>query len=88
MRRRTIEIHKPGRVTKIVNAGPEEQAQIQINPTDPVYGEIRIANILHDSIGKSVRLQKDDNVDLVIRTDEQTRSRTNDRHRWINAWQS
>ena len=70
-RRRIMEIHKPGRVTKVVKANDgEEQAQIQINPDDPLYGELRIANVLHDSIGKPTRLSEGETVDLVIRTDE------------------
>jgi hypothetical protein len=70
-RRRIMEIHKPGRVTKIVNATDgQEQAHIQVNPTDPLYGELRIANILRDSLGKPTRLNEGDDVDLIIRTDE------------------
>lgn len=70
-RRRIVEVHKPGRVTKIVNTtNGQEQAQIQINPIDPLYGELRIANILRDSVGKPTRLSEGEKVDLVVRTDK------------------
>jgi hypothetical protein len=45
MRRRIMETHKHG-VTKVVNAGDEPQ----VNPTDPLYGELRIADILRGSL--------------------------------------
>jgi hypothetical protein len=45
MRRRIMETHKHG-VTKAVNAGDEPQ----VNPTDPLYGELRIADILRGSL--------------------------------------
>ena len=65
-----MEIHKPGRVTKIVDAGSQEKAQIEITENDTLCGEIRIANTLHDPLGKPVHLSEGDNVELVIRTDE------------------
>lgn len=69
-RRRIMETHKPGRVMKVKSDTGQEQAQIQINPSDLLYGELRIANILQDSIGKPVHLREGDDVDLVIRTGE------------------
>jgi len=45
MRGRIMETHKRG-VTKVENAGDEPQ----VNPTDPLYGELRIADILRGSL--------------------------------------
>ena len=45
MRRRIMETHKHG-VTKVVSAGDEPQ----VNSTDPLYGELRIADILRGSL--------------------------------------
>jgi hypothetical protein len=71
MRQRTAETHKLGRVTKVLKAEDGQQkAHIQINKNDPLYGELRIANILQDSTGKRVHLREGDIVDFVIRTDE------------------
>ena len=60
MRRRIMETCKPGRVTRMVNADGEEQAQIQVSPIDPLIGELLVANILGDSIGAPVRPEKGD----------------------------
>jgi hypothetical protein len=52
MLRRIMETHKPGRVTKVVNAAGEDQ--IQVSPSDPLVGELLVANILGDAIGKPI----------------------------------
>ena len=71
MRRRRAETHKSGTVSKIfkVPGVEEEQAEVQIDATDPAYGTIRIVNFLADEMGKTHVLKEGDGVDVVIGSD-------------------
>jgi hypothetical protein len=70
--RRRIETHKGGKVTKIIPVPEvrEEQAEVEIEGANPVFGKIRIVNFLRGSKGESVRLSEGDDVDVVIGSDE------------------
>jgi hypothetical protein len=66
------ETHKPGTVSRVFKLPEvkEEQAEVRIEGTDPLYGKIRIVNFLADEIGNKHRLKEGDGVDVVIRSDE------------------
>jgi hypothetical protein len=70
--RRKIEIHKPGKVTKIIPVPEvtEEQAEVEIEGTEPPHGKIRIVNFLRSPKGTSLRLIEGDDVDVVIGSDD------------------
>jgi hypothetical protein len=66
------ETHKPGTVSRVIK-GPEvkeEQVEVRIEGTDPLYGKIRIVNFLCDEMGKKHPLKEGDGVDVVISSDD------------------
>jgi hypothetical protein len=70
--RRRAEIHKPGKVTKILHA-PEvtvEQAEVEVSDAGTRSGKIRIVNFLSDRDGNNMRLSEGENVDVVISSDD------------------
>jgi hypothetical protein len=66
------EAHKPGTVSRVIKVPEvnEEQAEVRIEGTDPLYGKIRIVNFLSDEMGNKHRLKEGDGVDVVICSDD------------------
>jgi hypothetical protein len=64
----------PGTVEKIIPAVGQyepEKAQIAVDGTDELYGEIRIDNTLQDEAGNEVKLKKGAEVEVTIAADSE-----------------
>jgi hypothetical protein len=64
----------PGTVEKIIPAvghHEPEKAQIAVDGTDELYGEIRIDNTLQDEAGNKVKLKRGAEVEVTIAADSE-----------------
>src|SRR4029077_10368708 len=64
----------PGTVEKIIPAvghHEPEKAQIAVDGTDQLYGEIRIDNTLQDEAGNKVKLKRGAEVEVTIAADSE-----------------
>ncbi len=63
----------PGTVEKIIKPivpGEPDKAQIQVEPAEHLYREIRIDNVLKDEKGEEVALKEGAPVDVTIEADK------------------
>jgi hypothetical protein len=70
--RRKAETRKRGTVLRVVDVPEvkEQQAEIRIDGSDPLYGKIWIVNFLSDEAGQKIRLKEGDGVDVIIASDD------------------
>ena len=57
------------KVIKSLSPSEPEKAQIDIHEADELYKEIRIENVVKDEEGKEDRLQKGEDVDVILEVD-------------------
>ena len=65
-------IKRRGVVTKVIKSvlpGGEETVEIQVEGTDPLYGEIRIANSFEDGDGNKISLTQGARVSITFESE-------------------
>jgi hypothetical protein len=64
---------KPGTVKNILpsfDSREPDKAEIHVDDAEPLYQELRVANLFHDEEGKEVQLKKGAKVQIEIEADK------------------